>query len=160
MKPDTQIGPLQNKAQYEKVKALIEEARHDGKIIAGGEIPAGPGYFIRPTIVRDIADTARLVREEQFGPVLPVLKYKTIDEVIARANDSAYGLGGTVWSKDSERALQVAIKIDSGIVWVNQHMNVHPDVPAGGSKQSGIGAELGIEGLMEFTQNHIVYVAK
>jgi acyl-CoA reductase-like NAD-dependent aldehyde dehydrogenase len=160
MKPDTQIGPLQNKAQYEKVKALIEEARHDGKIIAGGEIPAGPGYFIRPTIVRDIADTARLVREEQFGPVLPVLKYKTIDEVIARANDSAYGLGGTVWSKDSERALQVAMKIDSGIVWVNQHMNVHPDVPAGGSKQSGIGAELGIEGLMEFTQNHIVYVAK
>jgi acyl-CoA reductase-like NAD-dependent aldehyde dehydrogenase len=160
MKPDTQIGPLQNKAQYEKVKALIEEARHDGKIIAGGEIPSGPGYFIRPTIVRDIADTARLVREEQFGPVLPVLKYKTIDEVIARVNDSAYGLGGTVWSKDSERALQVAMKIDSGIVWVNQHMNVHPDVPAGGSKQSGIGAELGIEGLIEFTQNHIVYVAK
>ena len=110
--------------------------------------------------MRDIPDGARLVREEQFGPVVPVLRYSDIDEAVARANDTTYGLGGTVWSADPERALEVAMKVDSGIMWVNQHMNFHMDVPAGGAKQSGIGAELGLEGLAEFSQSHIVYVAK
>jgi acyl-CoA reductase-like NAD-dependent aldehyde dehydrogenase len=160
MKPETQIGPLQNQMQYEKVKSLILDARRAGKIIAGGEIPDGPGYFIRPTIVKDLPDSARLVCEEQFGPVLPVMSYKTIDEAIARANDTPYGLGGTVWSADPERATQVALKIDSGTVWVNSHLNNAPDVPAGGAKQSGIGAELGLEGLQEYTQAHHVYVTK
>jgi acyl-CoA reductase-like NAD-dependent aldehyde dehydrogenase len=159
-KQGSQIGPLQNKAQYEKVKTLIETSRKDGKIIAGGVLPEGPGYFIRPTIVRDIADDALLVREEQFGPVLPVLKYSTLDEVLKRANDTTYGLGGTVWAGDPERGLDVAMKIDSGVVWVNSHMNIHPDLPVGGAKHSGVGSELGIEGIYEFTQNHIVYMAK
>jgi acyl-CoA reductase-like NAD-dependent aldehyde dehydrogenase len=160
MKEPTQYGPLQNKMQFEKVRGLMEQTHRDGKYIAGGEVDEGGGYFIRPSIVRDIREDARLVREEQFGPVVPVLPYKTVDDAIARANDTAYGLGGTVWSADPERALEVAMKIDSGIMWVNQHMNVHMDVPAGGSKQSGFGAELGLEGLAEFTQNHVVYVAK
>jgi len=156
----TQYGPLQNKTQFEKVGALMEQTRRDGQFIAGGRISDGPGYFIRPSIVRDISDGARLVREEQFGPVVPVLRYKHIDEAVARANDTTYGLGGTVWSADPERALEVAMKVDSGIMWVNQHMNFHMDIPAGGAKQSGIGAELGLEGLAEFSQNHVVYVAK
>jgi acyl-CoA reductase-like NAD-dependent aldehyde dehydrogenase len=156
----TQYGPLQNRTQFEKVGALMEQTHRDGQFIAGGRIAEGPGYFIRPSVVRNIADGARLVREEQFGPVVPVLRYKRIDEAIARANDTTYGLGGTVWSADPERALQVAMKVDSGIMWVNQHMNFHMDVPAGGAKQSGIGAELGLEGLAEFSQNHVVYVAK
>jgi acyl-CoA reductase-like NAD-dependent aldehyde dehydrogenase len=160
MHDDTQYGPLQNKTQFEKVGALMEQTHRDGQFIAGGRISDGPGYFIRPSIVRDISDGARLVREEQFGPVVPVLRYKHIDEAVARANDTTYGLGGTVWSADPERALEVAMKVDSGIMWVNQHMNFHMDIPAGGSKQSGIGAELGLEGLAEFSQNHIVYVAK
>jgi len=160
MKDETQYGPLQNKMQFEKVKSLMEHTRRDGKYIAGGEVGEGRGYFIRPSIVRDIAEGARLVREEQFGPVVPVLPYKTVDDAIARANDTTYGLGGSVWSADPERGLEVAMKIDSGIMWVNQHMNIHMDVPAGGSKQSGLGAELGLEGLAEFSQNHIVYVAK
>lgn len=160
MKQGVQMGPLQNKAQYEKVKALIEETRNDGKIIAGGVCPEGGGYFIRPTIVRDIGDNARLVREEQFGPVLPVLRFSSIDDVIARANDTTYGLGGTVWTSNPERGLEVAMQIDSGVVWVNQHLNVHPDIPTGGAKQSGMGTELGLEGFAEFTQNHVVYVAK
>ena len=146
--------------QYEKVKALIEESRRDGKVIAGGEVLEGPGYFIRPTIVRDIPDTARLVREEQFGPVLPLLSYKSIDEVIERANDSPYGLGGTVWSSNPDRALAVALRIDTGVVWVNCHMNLYADVAIGGAKQSGVGAEQGIEGLREFTQRHVVCVSK
>jgi acyl-CoA reductase-like NAD-dependent aldehyde dehydrogenase len=159
-KQGTTIGPLQNKVQFERVKALIEESRKEGRIIAGGTAMDGPGFFIRPTIVRDIPDTARLVREEQFGPVLPVLSYTSIDEVLERANDSIYGLGGTVWSGDAERALAVALKINSGIVWINSHMVTLPEVAVGGAKHSGIGTELGVEGLEEFTQRHVVYVAK
>jgi acyl-CoA reductase-like NAD-dependent aldehyde dehydrogenase len=160
MKDETNFGPLQNKMQFDKVRSLMEQTHRDGKYIAGGDVGDGKGYFIRPSIVRDIADDARLVREEQFGPVVPVLRYKNVDDAIARANSTTYGLGGTVWSADPERGLDVAMKIDSGIMWVNQHMNIHMDIPAGGSKQSGIGAELGLEGLAEFTQNHVVYVAK
>jgi acyl-CoA reductase-like NAD-dependent aldehyde dehydrogenase len=159
-KPGTTIGPVQNKVQFERVKALIEDARTTGKIIAGGTAQEEPGFFIRPTIVRDIPDTARLVREEQFGPVLPVLKFTSIDEVLERANDSIYGLGGTVWSGDAERALAVAMKINSGIVWINSHMVNLPEIAVGGAKHSGIGTELGVEGLEEFTQRHVVYVAK
>jgi acyl-CoA reductase-like NAD-dependent aldehyde dehydrogenase len=156
----TEIGPLQNASQFEKVKALIEESRREGKVIAGGEIPGGPGFFIRPTLIKDLPDTARLVREEQFGPVLPLLSYKTIDEVIDRANDSPYGLGGTIWSADPERALAVAMRLDTGIAWVNCHMSLTPDVAVGGSKQSGVGLEQGLEGLEEFTQRHVAWVAR
>jgi acyl-CoA reductase-like NAD-dependent aldehyde dehydrogenase len=159
-KQGTQIGPLQNKMQYDKVRTLIEETRSQGTIIAGGTYPDGGGYFIRPTIVRDIDDNARLVREEQFGPVLPVLSYTSIDDVIQRVNDTEYGLGGTVWSADSDRALAVARRINSGTVWINTHMMLHPDVPAGGAKESGMGVEMGMEGLAEHTQSHIIYVLK
>jgi acyl-CoA reductase-like NAD-dependent aldehyde dehydrogenase len=160
MHQGTQYGPLQNKKQFERVRELIADARRTGKVIAGGIVSEGGGYFIQPTIVRDIADDARLVCEEQFGPVVPVLRYSDIDDAIARANSTSYGLGGTVWAKDVERGMQVAMQVDSGVMWVNQHMNIHFDKPAGGSKQSGMGQELGLEGLREFTQNHVVYLAK
>jgi acyl-CoA reductase-like NAD-dependent aldehyde dehydrogenase len=160
LKQGAEIGPVQNKQQYEKVKEFIADAKKNGTIIAGGDIPDRPGYFIPPTIVRDIPDDARLVREEQFGPVLPILKYGDVDEAIARANNSEYGLGGTVWSKDPQRGFDVAMKIDSGTVWVNKHLDLQPDVPFGGSKQSGLGTEMGQEGLEEFTQAHVVNMAK
>jgi acyl-CoA reductase-like NAD-dependent aldehyde dehydrogenase len=156
----TEFGPLQNKAQYERVQGFVEDARAHGKIIAGGGSRSGPGYFVRPTIVRDIPDDARLVREEQFGPVLPVLRYTDLDDAIARANDSEYGLGATVWGKDLERAYEVASRIDSGTVWVNKHLELRPDVPFSGAKQSGHGTELGREGLEEFTQARIINMAK
>ena len=108
----TQMGPIQNKAQFEKVKEYLEDARQNGKIVAGGGVLEREGYFVQPTIVRDIPDNARLVREEQFGPVLPVLRYSDIDEVIARANDTDFGLGGSVWSSDRDRAFGVAARID------------------------------------------------
>ncbi len=152
----TTIGPIQNKAQFDKVRALIEDAREHGKIIAGGEVLERDGYFIPPTIVRDLKDDARLVREEQFGPVLPILRYDDIDDVISRANDSEFGLGGTVWGKDVERAVQVAKRIDTGTVWVNQHLAIDPNIPFRGAKQSGFGGELGEAGLDEYTQAHIV----
>jgi acyl-CoA reductase-like NAD-dependent aldehyde dehydrogenase len=155
-----EFGPLQNKMQYEKVKAIVEDARAQGKVIAGGEPVAGPGFFIRPTIVSGLPDSARLVCEEQFGPVMPVLKYKTLDEAIARANASEYGLGATVWSASTDRAYEVALKLETGTVWINKHLDLPPDVPYGGTKQSGYGVELGQQGVEEFTQVKIINLAK
>jgi acyl-CoA reductase-like NAD-dependent aldehyde dehydrogenase len=156
----TTLGPLQNRMQYEKVKELIEDAARHGRIAAGGEVPDQPGYFIRPTIVRDISDGARLVDEEQFGPVLPVIRYDDFDDVVTRANNSPYGLGGSVWSKDLDRAYAIADKLDAGTIWINQHADLNPAIPFGGSKQSGIGTELGQDGLAEFTQLKIVNMAR
>ncbi|MEJ2458030.1 MAG: aldehyde dehydrogenase family protein, partial [Novosphingobium sp.] len=110
------VGPVQNKMQYDKVRGLIEDAKSRGTVIAEAGKPDRPGYFIAPTIIGDLPDDAPLVTEEQFGPVLPVLKYDDIDDVIQRANDSPYGLGGTVWGMDQLRAMDVARRIDSGTV--------------------------------------------
>src|SRR5665213_866899 len=156
----TQMGPLQNKAQFEKVQEFLEDARTHGTIIAGGKVLAREGYFIAPTIVRDLPDDTRLVREEQFGPVLPVLKHSDLDDAISRANSTEYGLGGTVWGADSKRAYAVAQRIASGTVWVNKHLELPPDIPFGGAKQSGFGTEMGQEGLEEFTQSKIINMAK
>lgn len=158
-KQGTQIGPIQNRAQFEKLKEFLADAHANGSVIAGGAPLDRDGYFIAPTIVRDIPDDARLVREEQFGPILPILAYDSIEDAIARANDSEYGLGGTIWTSNPERAIDVALKIDSGTVWINKHLDLPFDVPFGGAKQSGFGAELGREGLEEFTQSKIVNVA-
>jgi len=156
----TQMGPIQNKVQFEKVKEFVEDARQNGKIVAGNGALEREGYFIQPTIVRDISDNARLVREEQFGPVLPVLRYSDIDDVITRANDTDFGLGGSVWSSDRDRAFGVAARINAGTVWVNKHLDVGLDTPFAGAKQSGIGVEMGQEGLEEFTQATIINMAK
>ncbi|SEJ99041.1 Acyl-CoA reductase [Sphingobium sp. AP50] len=150
------LGPLQNRAQYERVRELIDDARSSGNIIAGGRHDLRPGYFIEPTIIRDVPEEARIVQEEQFGPVLPVLAYDSLDVVIAAINNSEFGLAGTVWSRDIERAEAVADRIDSGTVWINQHMAFDVRVPFRGSKQSGFGGELGQEGLEEYTQPKII----
>jgi acyl-CoA reductase-like NAD-dependent aldehyde dehydrogenase len=155
--PATTMGPLQNAAQFKRALGYLEDARESGKIIAGGSALDRPGYFVRPTIVRDIPDSARLVREEQFCPVLPVLSYDDLDDAIARANASEYGLGGTVWGRDLDRAYRVAARIESGTVWVNQHMILDFNVTARGAKHSGYGGELGSEGFDAYTQPYVVY---
>jgi acyl-CoA reductase-like NAD-dependent aldehyde dehydrogenase len=156
MDPNTQYGPVQNATQFKKVNEYIEDARAHGRIVAGGKPHSGRGYFVRPTIVRDIPDNTRLVQEEQFGPVLPVLRYGSLDDAIARINSTEYGLGGTVWSSNDQRAYETALRIDSGTVWVNKHLDLPVDVPFGGAKQSGFGTEMGQEGLEEFTQSKII----
>lgn len=156
----TQLGPLQNKMQFEKVKDILNDAKKTGKIIAGGEVADRPGYFIRPTIVRDISDGTRLVDEEQFGPVLPVIKFKDPEDAVSRANASPYGLGGSVWATDVDKAYALANKMDAGTVWVNKHADLAPNLPFGGSKLSGLGTELGEEGLAEFTQLKVINIAR
>ena len=158
-KPGTQVGPVQNKMQYEKLKEFLADARANGNVIAGGTTMNRPGYFIRPTIVRDIPETSRLVAEEQFGPILPVLAYKDVNEVVDTVNASPFGLAGTVWGKDVNRAMDIAARIDSGTVWVNQHLAIDATIAFRGAKQSGLGAELGEDGLREYTQARIVNAA-
>jgi len=160
LEPTTTMGPLQNQAQFDKVKEFLADAHANGKVIAGGKVLEREGYFIQPTIVRDIPDSARLVREEQFGPVLPVLRYSDVNDAIERANSTEYGLGSSVWSADPERAFEVAQQIGSGTVWVNKHLEVAPEGPFGGAKQSGFGVEMGQEGLEEFTQVRIINIGK
>lgn len=159
LKQGTKLGPLQNKMQYEKVKAFLDDARQNGTIIAGGAAMDRPGYFIQPTIVRDIQEGARLVDEEQFGPVLPVIKYSDSDDVIRRANATTYGLGASVWAADTDRAYAVASQLEAGTVWINKHLDMAPHIPFGGAKQSGIGVEFAEEGLAEFTQLQIINAA-
>lgn len=154
----TLFGPIQNKAQYDRVIDLIDDARACGTIIAGS-VPDGSGYFVRPTIVRDIEDGTRLVDEEQFGPVLPVIRFAREDDVVSRANASAFGLGASIWSGSLERAMAVADQIEAGTVWINKHLDLSPAIPFGGTKQSGLGTELGREGVGEFTQVKVLNVA-
>jgi acyl-CoA reductase-like NAD-dependent aldehyde dehydrogenase len=156
----TALGPLQNKAQYEKVKAIIADAEKKGTIIAGGVAPDRPGYFIEPTIVRDIQEGARLVDEEQFGPALPIIKFSDPNEALARINRTAEGLGGSVWSTDTEAAHRLALGLDAGTVWVNKHGELDPGIPFSGAKQSGMGTELGRDGLEEFTQRRVINIAR
>ncbi len=156
----TTIGPIQNQAQYEKVKGYLEDAKVSGEIIAGGEVPDGQGYFIAPTIVRDVKDGDKIVDEEQFGPILPVIRFSDIEDVIARANASDYGLGGSVHSADVESATEIASRIESGSVWVNQQLNIGPHIPMAGFKGSGLGVEQSVEGLTEYTQMQVINVAK
>ncbi|GAC18716.1 aldehyde dehydrogenase family protein [Paraglaciecola arctica] len=147
-----EIGPLQNKAQLDKVIELTNDAlANGGTLLVGGQVREGDGYFFPPTIIADISDGTRLVDEEQFGPVLPVIKYSNVDDVIAIANKNECGLGGSIWSSDIALATTLASKLETGSVWINEHGAVQPDAPFGGVKQSGIGVEFGLLGLEEYT---------
>jgi len=160
MNPAVAFGPVQNLAQYEKVLRVLDDARAHGKIIAGGGPLRRPGYFVPLTIVRDISDGTATVDEEAFGPILPIIRFSEIDDVIARANSSPYGLGASVWSSDLDRAAAVAVRLESGTVWVNQHCALDPAIPFPAHKQSGIGVESGREGLYAYTALQIVNVNK
>lgn len=148
----TQIGPINNKPQYERVLDLIQDAKDKGyKFLMGGEKADVPGYFVPITILDNPPEDARIVQEEQFGPVLPLIRFDDYDDVIARANATEYGLGGSVWSKDEEKAYELAQRIQSGTVWVNETQHLSPLAAFGGMKQSGVGVEGGLEGLLEYT---------
>ena len=158
----TTIGPIQNKPQYNRVLELIQDAKDKGyKFLTGGDHdPSIPGYFVPVTVLDNPPEDARIVSEEQFGPVMPLMKFATVDEAIARANNSHYGLAGSVWTSNPDEGVKVAERMETGTVWVNESMHLAPNAPFGGHKQSGFGAELGEEGLMEFTYAQVITVAR
>jgi acyl-CoA reductase-like NAD-dependent aldehyde dehydrogenase len=159
--PQTQYGPIQNRMQYDRVRGILEDTKRSGaRILAGGELPDRPGYFIPPTIVADIDENSRLVREEQFGPIVPVLKFSDIDDVVRRANNTRYGLAGSVWSHDPERAAAIAARLEVGTAWVNQHRATSATVPFGGAKESGIGRTYSVLGLKENMEPQVISVLK
>ena len=161
MQPGMVMGPIQNRMQFDKVSRLVERARADGAtIVCGGTPKPGPGNFYPLTLVTDIADGAALVDEEQFGPVLPIIKYRSVDDAVASANRLDVGLGASVWSTDVEQAKQVASRIQAGTVWINQHGMIHPMVPFGGVKGSGWGVEFGVDGLKSVTQPQVISIKK
>jgi acyl-CoA reductase-like NAD-dependent aldehyde dehydrogenase len=160
LKQGAQIGPLQNRAQFEKVKGLIEDAKKDGATVVGGASGGRSGYFISPAVVTNVKEGSRIVDEEQFGPVIPLIRFKDDSEIVARANATLYGLGGSVWSSNLERARRIAEEIDAGTVWINQHVNIGPHIPMAGTKQSGLGVEQALEGLAEYTQIRVLNMAK
>ena len=157
----TELGPIQNQAQLDIVQDLADSARADGgRFLAGGKRMDRDGYFFEPTIVADLTDGSRLVDEEPFGPILPIIKYSDIDEVIERANRNDRGLGGSVWSADVAKATELAQRLECGSAWVNDHGAIQPDAPFGGIKQSGMGVEFGLYGLEEFTSIQTLKIAR
>jgi acyl-CoA reductase-like NAD-dependent aldehyde dehydrogenase len=152
--PDTQIGPLVSHRQQSRVRDYIEAGRREGaRVVVGGtEMPDGldRGWYVRPTLFADADNTMRIAREEIFGPVVTVIPYRDVDEAVAIANDSEYGLAGSVWSADTDRALAIAGRIDTGTVGINQGYTMDPFAPFGGVKASGYGRALGPEGLDSF----------
>jgi acyl-CoA reductase-like NAD-dependent aldehyde dehydrogenase len=160
MKQGARLGPLQNRMQYEKVKGLIDSARKEGAQVTGGETMDRPGYFLRPAVVKNVKEGSRIVDEEQFGPVIPLIRFDSDGEAVDRANATTFGLGGSVWSSNFERARGIAEQIDAGTVWINQHVAIGPHIPMAGSKQSGLGVEQGLEGLAEYTQVRVLNMAK
>lgn len=159
--PETQMGPLNNRAQRDHVRALLDDAvAHGGTIHVGGESLAGyDGYFLKPAIVSGVSDESRIVKEEQFGPALPVLAFDSVDEAIERANASEFGLGGSIWSTNVIAAAEAASRLEAVNLYVNQHaVPPDPELPFGGMKASGFGYELGDWGCDDFSIRKVLNV--
>ncbi|KAJ5087160.1 Aldehyde dehydrogenase N-terminal [Penicillium angulare] len=158
---DVFVGPVQNKMQFEKAKDLFQTITTDKlKAVLGGDIQDSAGYFIHPTIIDNPPEDSRVVQEEPFAPILPVLKWSDEKDVIERANALDTGLGSSVWSKDLDRAQRIADQLQSGSVWVNSHFEVAPNAPFGGHKQSGMGVEWGLTGLLAYCNSQTQWLNK
>jgi acyl-CoA reductase-like NAD-dependent aldehyde dehydrogenase len=156
----TQIGPMASARQRDRVESYIGKGRSEGaRLTVGGGRPAGldKGWFVEPTVFADVENAFTIAQEEIFGPVLSVIPYGDVDEAVAIANDSDYGLGGSVWTADQERGVEVACRVHTGTIGVNGYLP-DPTAPFGGVKASGIGRELGPEGLAAYQQTQSVYL--
>ncbi len=164
MEQGVDMGPLNNLQQFEKIKNVVQSIRESGKgkIIAGGSVPEGEayshGFFYLPTLVRDVPDDSILLKEECFGPVLPIVVVKDLDDAITRANDSKYGLGASIWTKSLERTHIASARLESGIVWINQHTKIPPEMPFGGVKESGLGRENGMQSIDRYTETKSILI--
>ncbi|KAL4778405.1 ALDH-like protein [Aspergillus varians] len=160
-KEGTFIGPLQNGMQYEKTKDIFSSIKSQNLTATlGGSITESSGFFIPPTIIDNPPDDSRVVQEEPFAPILPVLKWDDEEDVLARANASDSGLGASVWSKDMDRARRIADRLEAGNVWINTHLEASPFAPFGGHKSSGLGTEWGLQGLTGYCNSQTLWVKK
>jgi acyl-CoA reductase-like NAD-dependent aldehyde dehydrogenase len=166
MQPGVDMGPLNNAEQHRTIAALVEGVRErgEGTIVAGGGIPEGEafagGHFYTPTMITDVASDSPLLNEEVFGPVLPVVVVEGLDDAIEQANASRFGLGASVWTHDMRKATAACEALDAGIVWVNQHLRIPPEMPFGGVKESGIGQENGYRAIENYSNLKSVLVAQ
>src|SRR5580692_11228633 len=157
--PQTDQGPQVDQAQFDKVMSYIDSGRDQGaKLVCGGDRVGDRGYFIEPTVFADVQDEMTIAKEEIFGPVMSVIPFKDLDEVITRANRTNYGLAAAVWTRDISKAHAIANGVRAGTVWVNCYNVLDPRAPFGGFKQSGIGRELGEYGLQQYTEVKTVTV--
>jgi acyl-CoA reductase-like NAD-dependent aldehyde dehydrogenase len=157
----TQLGPIQNRLQFQRLRSLIEDSRsHGHRFLLGGDVPEGKGFFFPVTLIDNPPDDSRVVKEEPFGPILPLLKFSTADEAVVRANDSDYGLGASVWAGDYREGQRIAERLQAGTVWVNEIHTLSPHKPMAGHKQSGIGVENGLIGLLEYTVPQTLSIKK
>ncbi|MCL4518162.1 MAG: aldehyde dehydrogenase family protein [Thaumarchaeota archaeon] len=163
LEKETKMGPLHSRSQKEKIIEQVSDAvDKGGKIVYGGNEPNEPtltsGYFYYPTIVTEAASDSKLVTEEVFGPVLPVFEFSTIEQAIELANDTVYGLGSSIWTKDLDKAMSAANKIVAGTTWINSFHEPQIDLPFGGLKESGLGKEMAFEGLENYLETKAVVV--
>jgi len=155
---ETKMGPLVSKEQFDRVRAYQELGKLEAKLVTGGGAPGGKGYYVQPTIFKDVPNSARIAREEIFGPVAAVIPFEGEAEAVRIANDSPYGLAAAVWSRDIYRCLRVVKSLRAGIVWVNHMQPTYVEAPWGGYKQSGFGRELGPWGIEEYLETKQVHI--
>ena len=153
-------GPIQNRPQFDRLNDLVADCVANGFAMIQGEAPTGAGYFLPLTLVDNPPQESRIVQEEQFGPILPLIRFSDVDDVIAKVNDSDMGLAGTIWSRDIDVALKLAERMDTGNVWINEALALSPFMAFAGHKQSGLGVENGIEGLMAYTEPKTYFVSQ
>lgn len=153
---DTDLGPLVSADHRETVRSFIDD---ELQIVYRGEAPAAPGFWMAPHIAVDLTGTTRAAKDEIFGPVAVVIPFDSEEEAIRLANDSIYGLSGSIWTNNVGRALRVARGVESGTLSVNSNSSVRVQVPFGGFKQSGMGRELGLEGARGFTEHKSVFIS-
>ena len=164
LKPGVLMGPLHTAEQRREVEEQVEDAvKRGGKILYGAERPKGDdydkGYYLQPTLVADVDPASRLLQEECFGPALPIVRVKNFDNAIEQANNSIFGLGSSIWTRDINRAMAGAERIEAGYTWVNSAQIIYDELPFGGVKQSGLGKEHGEEAIEHYTDSKSVVIA-